>query len=731
MSIQTTPYTFPFLAAAAVALIIAGLSWNRTPTPGARTFGALMIFVAWNCMDSVLLLGSTTLTAFFFWVRMSFIGGGLSILWLAFVRQYTGYNPSKTRRLTAWLTIEPAAVFLLAWSNDAHHLLWSNAHIEQAAASGVMLRAGFTFGPLFWVWSLYQYVLLVAGAVILVQNITHAAAGYRGQLLTVLAALILPWSANILFLAGKTPVNHVDPTPLAFAASNVILFFALFRFHFLDLVPVTRSFVLEASPNGVLVLDGRNRIVDINPTAETILDCQARDVLGKQGTQVMPELATIAAGTEAEFTHMVNGQERTYALHATALRERSGRLVVLNDITERKRISRQLTQTQKMDALGLMASGIAHDFNNLLTSIIGNISMVREQTEASSSTSELLVQAEQAASKASDLTHSLLAFSRNGGVSPMVTQLSTAIDTTLQALGRTLPSSVTVLRQYDTDLWNILIDPAQLTQITINLVINARDAMAGNGIMTIRTANVAIDGRFVLAHPEARTGEHVLFAVSDTGEGMTDFVQQHLFEPFFTTKPLGHGTGLGLSVVYGAVQQAGGWIMVKTALGQGSTFSLYFPRCREPVPALHPAKDSLSVPSGRETVLVIDDEQMVLQLASRMLRRCGYSTLTAQDGSSAIALFQKQSTKVDLIILDMTMLDMMGDQVLWRLRQCGVTAPVIISSGYSLTGGIQELVGAPGGADGFLPKPYNLQELATMVRRTLDEHKPETLPIHV
>jgi CheY-like chemotaxis protein len=334
---------------------------------------------------------------------------------------------------------------------------------------------------------------------------------------------------------------------------------------------------------------------------------------------------------------------------------------------------------------------------------------------------EPLVQSEQAARRAAELTHSLLAFSRNGSSTPAVIDLNQSIDLTLQAIARILPPSVSIVRDLAPDLWNVCADPIQVTQLVINLVVNARDAMHGSGTLTLRTANAWIDEQFVAAHPEARAGDHVVFAVTDTGDGMTDEIRQHLFEPFFTTKPMGHGTGLGLSVVYGAVHQAKGWILVDTAVGRGTTFSIYLPRSLDQVrPAAVLQTVSLDRQGNHETVLVVDDEDMILQLTRRMLERSGYRVLTASSGSAALSLLGETSESIDLILLDMTMPGMTGDQVLWGLRRLGCTVPVLISSGYSLGGGIQELVGAPGGADGFLPKPYSIQQLSAAVTAALE-----------
>ena len=716
---QITPYTLPLLAAATISTAVAVLAWRRRPSQGAGAFSATMCLVALNILVSLFLLGSTTLQSFLFWVKLSFSGGALGVAWLVFTLRYDGRPQRDVMRIAVLAAVEPTVVFVLAWFNDLHHLLWTQVTAAPITAPGALLRVDTRLGPLFWIWSAYLYALLLTGAVTLLRSLFRVPPAYRGQTVAVLIALAVPWTANILFLIGWTSVSGVDLTPFAFAVSGIALFLALYRFRFLDLVPIPRSLVLEADPNGVLVLDGRGRLVDINPAAEAILGCSARDVLGTEGTQVLPALTSAASGSDVELSFVRDGVERSYDLHVAPLRKGMGRLALLMDVTDRKRMAARLLQAQKMDALGLMAGGIAHDFNNLLTGILGNLSIVQEQVCPQDSVAEPLAQAERAARRAADLTHNLLAFSRNGSPAPTCVNLNQSIDLTLQSIAELVPPSVRITRDFAPGLWNVFIDQVQLGQLIINLAMNARDAMSGVGTLTIRTSNVDIDDRFVQAHPGVRPGEHVLLQVTDTGGGMTEAVRQHLFEPFFTTKPVGYGTGLGLAVVYGAVQQAGGRIVVETAAGKGTTFSTYLPRCREPAQAPAAQEAHTQGTEGHETVLVVDDEEMILQLTRRMLERSGYTVVTVADGPSAVAIIQGNPAAVDLVLLDMTMPGMTGDQVLWELRQRGCTAPILISSGYSLGGSVQELVREPGGADGFLPKPYTIQQLSEAVRAAL------------
>ncbi|HPS69877.1 MAG TPA: histidine kinase N-terminal 7TM domain-containing protein [Candidatus Cryosericum sp.] len=717
--LRLTPYTWPLLLAALVSAIVAALASTRRRSRGALAFSALMAVVVVDVLVSLFMLSSRTLAEFLFWIKVSFVSGGLGVAWLVFTLRYDGKSLRTVARVGSALAVEPVTMAVLAWFNDWHHLLWTGATAEPVAATG-LLHVVAHFGPLFWVWTGYQYALLLAGAIILLHGLPRAPMAYRGQTLAVLAALVVPWTANMLFVAGRTPVSGIDLTPLAFAVSGIILFIAVYRFRFLDLVPISRSTVLEAMPSGVIVLDSAGRVVDINPAAEQVLGCKAQGVLGTPAARVMPQLSAALARGEAEATLLVDGIERSFELRVSPLRGSMGQLILLTDVTERKRMAASLLQSQKLDGLGLMAGGIAHDFNNILTAILGNLGLVRDQEARSESIDEPLSNAEQATRRAAGLTRNLLTFSRNVSPTPVPVNVNTAADLVLQSIAELLPPGITLRRVYAPDVWSVLIDQVQLEQTVMNLVVNARDAMEGHGTLTVSSANASLDEQFARTHPGSRAGEFVLLQVTDTGAGMSERVRSHLFEPFFTTKPLGQGTGLGLAVAYGAVQQAGGWILVDTVEGRGTTFSVYLPRCSEqPEPAAQDKRLVRRPEPGQKSVMVVDDEELVRQMTRRMLERDGYAVITAADGPSALRQFEENGDTVDLVLLDMSMPGMTGDQVLSRLREMDPRVPVVISSGYSFAASVEDLVGTPGGANAFLSKPYTLQELSQTVASTL------------
>jgi len=274
-----------------------------------------------------------------------------------------------------------------------------------------------------------------------------------------------------------------------------------------------------------------------------------------------------------------------------------------------------------------------------------------------------------------------------------------------------------IVRDNEQTAWNVLVDQSQITQILLNLAVNARDAMKGKGTLTIRTRNEVVGEEYVQTHPFARTGEFVHLSVTDTGPGMSSEVMQHLFEPFYTTKPIGSGTGLGLSIVYGAVKQAGGWITAVSTEGSGTTFNIYLPRClEEPTQSVAPASIAVNVRGG--TVLVVEDEPVVRTVAQTFLSRSGHTVLTAPDGASALNVLRDHPVGIGLILLDMTMPGMITGEIVQAIRALDSTVPILLTSGYTPNGAVKHML-EEGGVQGFLIKPYDLHQLLANVQRML------------
>ncbi|RIE17238.1 PAS domain S-box protein [Candidatus Cryosericum septentrionale] len=445
-------------------------------------------------------------------------------------------------------------------------------------------------------------------------------------------------------------------------------------------------------------------------------------------------------------------QKRWLLTSKLPLRNQEGRIIGLvgigRDITDRKQAEEsreqteaQLRQSQKMEAIGTLAGGVAHDFNNLLTGILGNIALMRGSLPPADPLLENLNAAETSARQAADLTKGLLTFSRSAMVLPVPINITAALDATLALLKQSLPATIDIVRDYEQTTWNVLVDQSQMTQILLNLAVNARDAMDGKGALTIRARNEVVGEEYLQTHPFARTGEFIHLSVTDTGPGMSSEVMEHLFEPFYTTKPIGSGTGLGLSVVYGAVKQAGGWITAvstegvgrtapqkypsdwKNILGgigqtcSGATFDIYLPRClQEPAQSFAPA--SIPVNAGSGTVLVVEDEPIVCAVTQALLSRSGYTVLTALDGASALNVLRDHPVGIGLILLDMTMPGMTTGEVVQAIRALDPTVPILLNSGYTSNGAVKQML-EENSVQGFLGKPYDLDQLLGKVQMLL------------
>jgi len=394
--------------------------------------------------------------------------------------------------------------------------------------------------------------------------------------------------------------------------------------------------------------------------------------------------------------------------------------VVLNirDITERNKLQEQLRQAMKMEAVGRLAGGIAHDFNNLLTIIIGNLELAKRGLNPLDPLAQHLNEVNNAAASAASLTRQLLAFSRKQIIEPKVLRLNDLIENLYKMLVRIVGEDIELLTSLGKEPGSVKVDPGQFEQVLVNLVVNARDAMPDGGKLMIETANVDLDESYCTYHPQARPGKFVLLAVSDTGSGMSDEVKEHIFEPFFTTKDQGRGTGLGLAMTFGLVQQAEGSIEVYSEVGHGTTFKIYLPRFAEQAEKLSRDEPALDLPAGNETVLLVEDEASVRQVALMILKELGYKVLSAPNGGEAFMLAEKHAGRIDLLMTDVVMPGMNGRDLAERLLGLHPEMKVLFTSGY--TADVVVHHGVLEKNLNFIGKPYTPQSLARKMREVLD-----------
>ncbi|MBL8741061.1 MAG: response regulator [Myxococcales bacterium] len=389
----------------------------------------------------------------------------------------------------------------------------------------------------------------------------------------------------------------------------------------------------------------------------------------------------------------------------------------ITDVTARKRLEEQLLHAQKLEGIGRLAGGIAHDFNNLLGAILGYSDLAKSGLSNDDERRTDIEQIESAARRAGELTRQLLSFARKQVVEPRVLDLSSLLLRVDNLLRRVLGEDVELATVLPQRLWSIHADPGQLEQVLVNLAINARDAMPDGGKLAIEARNGELD------HVAAERfgvvpGSYVELEVIDSGVGMTDEVKTHLFEPFFTTKETGKGTGLGLATVYGVVVQAGGGIRVESQAGEGTAFSLVFPRAVGEPSSLSSTTPSGPIPRGWETVLVVEDHALVRRATVRALEGQGYQVLVASSGSEALSVIGSTKAPIDLLVTDMVMPDMSGKQLAERLTEICPQLKVLFVSGYA---DITFLADPELHAQvAFLPKPFTPSALGRKVREVLD-----------
>jgi len=391
----------------------------------------------------------------------------------------------------------------------------------------------------------------------------------------------------------------------------------------------------------------------------------------------------------------------------------------LYDVTHHKRTEEQFWLAQKMEAIGRLAGGVAHDFNNLLSVINGYSDLVMHRLPKEHPLQKDIGMIFQAGKKAEALTRQLLAFSRRQIMQPKVISLNILIDELEKMLRRLIGEDIELTTKKHSDLGAVKADPTQMEQVILNLAVNSRDAMPGGGKLIIETRNVTFSSDLQLERVTMLAGEYVLLSVTDNGAGMDEKTRVNIFEPFYTTKEKGKGTGLGLSTVYGIIKQTGGYIWVYSEPRKGTTFKIYLPRVADKIEDAVIRKSQPETLKGKETILLVEDDDGVREVSEMILTQFGYSVLTASDGETALRIIKDNGSKIKLMITDLVMPGMSGKELTDKLTESGNGLKVLYLSGYSdeaiLDHGILNE-----GVD-FLPKPFGTQELLQKVREILDD----------
>ncbi|MBI5418659.1 MAG: PAS domain S-box protein, partial [Deltaproteobacteria bacterium] len=501
------------------------------------------------------------------------------------------------------------------------------------------------------------------------------------------------------------------------------------------ILDIAEVLVVELTPCGEILLCNRR--------FEEVTGYASGEAAGKRMADLLiPE--TSQSSYERAFAGVLSGQGAPGIEYPLVSRTGDERLIVWNhavmrdpaghatsviatgtDATESRRLEQQIIEMQKMEAVGTLAGGVAHDFNNILTGILCNLDLARKVIPPESLAAAPVQESIKASERAAHMICQLLDFSRRSPSERRPIDLRKVVHEVVHLFAQTIDKRIEVGTYVGQDLWHADADPNQMHQVLMNLCVNARDAimecLEGKGEadtphgayrIQVFAGNASIGEEYCRMYPYSRPGEFVLVSISDNGSGMDEATQRRVFEPFFTTKQLGRGTGLGLSTVYGIIKQHDGWINLDSQWGKGTTFRAYLPRATERQEEKPLADETVRPKTGVETVLLVDDEEMIRDLAKQILQLHGYSVFTASDGQEAIDFYTQRMNGIDLVILDLTMPHLSGNEVLTRIRNLNPRAKIILSSGYS-SGGTSL-------ASAFLPKPYRADALVNVVREVLD-----------
>jgi PAS domain S-box-containing protein len=508
------------------------------------------------------------------------------------------------------------------------------------------------------------------------------------------------------------------------------------------------EYLVQNSPDIIYTLDDQDKFTFISNAAERLLGFKTDKLVGMHYSYLIYEedeekarwsfnerrtgdratsgmeirLKVIANGNglaHSETTHLIV-ELKSRGTYNKPITEKDkkflGTLGVARDISDRMQLEARLQQAQKLEAIGTLAGGIAHDFNNLLMGIQGNASLMLLDINSSHPHYERLKDIEQQVRSGAELSRQLLGFARGGKYVVKPTDLNELIKECSEMFGRT-KKEIRIYKKYQKDVWIVEVDQGQIEQVLLNIFVNAWQAMSGGGELYIQTKNVTLDEDYTVPF-NVKPGKYVKVSITDTGVGMDEDTQKRIFDPFFTTKEMGRGTGLGLASAWGIVKNHSGIIDVQSKRGEGATFNIYLPVSEKELIEEKKLRDELL--KGKETILFVDDEDMIIYMGEQLLENMGYNVLIARSGKEAIEIYKENEEDIDLVILDMVMPGIGGGEAYDRMKEINPNVKVLLSSGYSIDGQASEILER--GCNGFIQKPFDIEALSDKIRGVLDKN---------
>ena len=558
-----------------VVVVIPKLNYLGARTLLIMTIAAIIWTSAFLCESY-----STTLSRQLFFNNIGYIGSmTVPAIWFVFSLRYTGIKLDLWKHVLP-LGIIPVTAIVLTWTNQWHHLMWYNEHLQQAGQFLITVK---TYGPFFWVAMTFNYAMVVAGIVIMLRRLFVGTQLYTGQAVSLIVAVLLPVIWNVIYVFHLMPGLHKDLTPAMFTISGLAIAVGVLRFRLLTVMPFTRQYIINQLSDGILIFDSQDRLLDVNSVAAKILGTR-RSIIGKSLEEISgcsPVLARLSSiESRAEIAVPLAGEARIFELNKTPLydgrRKQVGILATLHDVTDQRRIQRQLIEQDRLASLGQLVSGVAHELNNPLTSVIGFSELILNNEIPENIRADLsIINAE--AQRTADIVRGLLVFARKQPEDKQLVDICDPIKSVLKMrTHEQLVQNITVSTSYNPDLM-VMGNQSQLTQVFFNVIVNAEHAM----IESHHGGNLNVTTE--------RVGNRVRVCISDDGPGIPTENLSQLFTPFFTTKEPGKGTGMGLSISQGIIAEHGGNMWVESEPGKGAAFFIDLPEYKNTSIAETPA----------------------------------------------------------------------------------------------------------------------------------------------